>query len=86
MSATRLSAASINSPTGKQSFFSCPKIQGGTQTISGGYRILSFTTSGVLTVNTSVSLEYLVVGGGGGSSSGFGGGDFDNDLDDDVPF
>jgi hypothetical protein len=47
---------------------------GGTVTDVGGYRIHTFTSSGTLSVTTSVSVEYLVVAGGGGGGGGRGGG------------
>ncbi|MDC3266296.1 IPT/TIG domain-containing protein [bacterium] len=49
---------------------------GGTETISGGYKIHTFTTSGTFNVTSgSGDIEYLVVaGGGGGGYAGWGGG------------
>ena len=46
---------------------------GGTESVSGAYRIHTFTGSGTLTVATGGNVEVLVVAGGGGSSA-FGGG------------
>lgn len=54
---------------------------GGTETLSGGYKVHTFTTSGNLTVSSLGIdfVEYLIVGGGGaggrnGGGPGFGGG------------
>lgn len=49
---------------------------GGTITTSGDYRIHTFTTSGTLVVNKSITADILVVAGGagGGGSRGGGGG------------
>ena len=53
---------------------------GGTITYSGGYTIHTFTGNGTFTPNSSMNVEYLVVGGGGGGGyyygSGGGGGGF----------
>jgi len=46
----------------------------GTTTISGGYKIHTFTSSGTFTVITSGEFDYLVVAGGGGGGSGVAGG------------
>jgi hypothetical protein len=47
---------------------------GGTITVSGGYQIHTFTTSGTFTVYSSGDVEYLVVAGGGGGGGRAGGG------------
>jgi len=50
-------------------------VTGGTLTQDGLYDVRTFTSSGTLTSNKALSLEYLVVaGGGGGGGSAFGGG------------
>ena len=50
-------------------------VTGGTLTTDGLYDVRTFTSSGTLTANKALSLEYLVVaGGGGGGGSAFGGG------------
>ena len=43
---------------------------------SGGtnYRVLRFTSSGVLTVNSTTSVDYLIVGAGGSGGNDYGGG------------
>ncbi|WP_141400404.1 glycine-rich domain-containing protein [Magnetospirillum sp. 15-1] len=47
-----------------------PVVTGGIMTEAGGYRIHTFTSSGVLeVVSGPVDVEYLVVGGGGGAYS-----------------
>jgi hypothetical protein len=46
---------------------------GGDVTISGGYKVHTFRSSGVLQVNTPGWAEALVVGGGGGGQTGGGG-------------
>jgi hypothetical protein len=52
-----------------------PTVSGGTITLSGLYRIHSFTSSGTLAIqNGSVDTEYLIVAGGGGGGSRYGGG------------
>lgn len=46
-----------------------PAIKGGTVTYSGGYTIHTFTSTGVLQVDSSANgkvVEYLIIGGGGG--------------------
>ncbi len=47
-----------------------PWYTGGTVTISGEYRIHTFTSSGTLTAVSPGIVEYLVVGGGGGGGRG----------------
>lgn len=48
---------------------------GGTITISGSYRIHTFTSNGTFTVpSVARSVEYLIVAGGGAGGSAFGGG------------
>lgn len=51
-----------------------PICSGGTETVSGGMKIHTFTSSGTLTVHRGGDLEVLVVGGGGGGAGGCGGG------------
>jgi hypothetical protein len=52
-----------------------PIVSGGTITLSGLYRIHSFTSSGTLAIQDgSVDTEYLIVAGGGGGGSRYGGG------------
>ncbi len=51
-----------------------PAATGGTITEIGGYRIHTFTSSGLFTVNKSMNVEYLVVSGGGGGLGSTGGG------------
>ena len=45
---------------------------GGMITTSGSYRIHAFTSSGIFTVNKSMNVDVLVIGGGGGGGSGTG--------------
>jgi hypothetical protein len=47
---------------------------GGTETIVGGYKIHTFTSSSTLTVSSGGDVEYLVIAGGGGGGSGTAGG------------
>ena len=47
---------------------------GGTITIAGGYRIHTFTSSGVFSVISGCNVKYLVVAGGGGGAAGCGNG------------
>ena len=51
-----------------------PAATGGTITYSGGKTIHTFTTSGNFVVNTSLTVDYLVVGGGGGGALNSSGG------------
>lgn len=51
-----------------------PYFTGGTVVESGGYRIHTFTSSGILTMVRPGKVEYLVVGGGGGGGSNRSGG------------
>ena len=53
---------------------------GGTVTISGSYRIHTFTTSGSLVVDEAGTLEYLVVAGGGAGGADHGGGGEGGDV------
>jgi hypothetical protein len=53
------------------------KATGGTETVSGNYKIHTFTESGTFEVTAnpnSLNVEYLVVGGGGGGGETIGGG------------
>lgn len=47
---------------------------GGTETIIGGYKIHTFTSSNNLTILTSGLIEYMIVAGGGGGGGTIGGG------------
>ncbi len=65
----------------KKSILSVPAISnrvaatGGTEIISGSYRIHKFTSSGTFTVNKSMNVECIVVAGGGaGGSATYAGG------------
>lgn len=51
-----------------------PVIVGGTETISGGYKIHTFTATSSLRVVEAGQVEYLVVAGGGGGGARFAGG------------
>ena len=52
-----------------------PTITGGTITVSGDYRIHTFTSSGTFATNaSSLNVDYLVVAGGGGGGTTYGGG------------
>lgn len=51
-----------------------PVIVGGTETVSGGYKIHTFTATSSLRVVEAGQVEYLVVAGGGGGGCGLGGG------------
>ena len=51
-----------------------PICSGGTETVSGGMKIHTFTSSGSLNVHRGGDLEVMVVGGGGGGASASGGG------------
>jgi len=52
-----------------------PTITGGTVTVSGDYRIHTFTSSGTFGTNaSSLTADYLVVAGGGGGGTSYGGG------------
>jgi hypothetical protein len=54
---------------------SSPTITGGTITVSGDYRIHTFTSNGTFATNRpSLNVDYLVVAGGGGGGNGGGGG------------
>lgn len=57
------------------SVFVTPTVTGGTITLSGDYRIHTFTSSGTFATNaTSLNVDYLVVAGGGGGGTTYGGG------------
>ena len=73
-------SASDGSNTAQTRSFSLtvePIVTGGTISISGDYRIHTFTSSGTFTSNTNLTADYLVVAGGGGGGSqtttGYGG-------------
>jgi len=62
--------------TGAAAYVEISTVQaiGGTITYSGEYTIHTFTSNGTFTPNTTMAVEYLVVGGGGGGSGNNGGG------------
>jgi hypothetical protein len=62
------------STTGAEEIDTTVAAGGGIVTVSGGYRIHTFTSSGTFTVNKSMSIEVLVVAGGGAGGCGNGGG------------
>jgi hypothetical protein len=64
-----------NTVTRSFSIFVPPTITGGTITVSGDYRIHTFTSSGTFATNaSSLTADYLVVAGGGGGGTTYGGG------------
>lgn len=53
---------------------SAPPATGGTQSTNGAYTIHTFTSGGTFTVNTSLTVDFMIVAGGGGGGAQHAGG------------